>query len=576
MKSLFCCLFFTLPLILFSQELKTPMEISGPGYTGTYEEVIEFYRHLDEKFSVVKMIPIGETDAGEPLHLVMLDTDKNFDAEKAKKDGKSILLINNGIHPGEPDGIEASMKFLRDAVESSRFVRDFKDLFIAVIPIYNVGGALNRNTNSRANQEGPEAYGFRGNAQNRDLNRDFIKMDTKNARTFARIFHMLNPDMFIDTHVSNGADYQYSITHLATQPDKLGGELGKYMQITLIPTLENKMEEKGSEIIPYVNSFGTTPDKGYGIFFDAPRYSTGYTTLFNTLGFMIETHMLKPFPERVEATYHFIGSACDILREDGDEISRMRKDAHSSIRENGDYIITWNRNREKSREITFKGYEGVMTDSYFGGNRLFYDRNSPFEKTIPYYDRFDPGIAVGIPEAYVIPQGWHQVIDRLRINRINLLPLRNDTTIEVEAYRIEDVSYSQRPYEGHFPHRDVTLSKSMKKISFRAGDFLVPTDQDGIRFLIEVLEPQATDSYFKWNFFDAVLQQKEYFSAYVFEDIAKMMLESDPQLKERFEEAVSQSESMAGNRRAQLDWIYRNSSYYETAHLNYPVYRILK
>ena len=69
--------------------------------------------------------------------------------------------------------------------------------------------ALNRNSTTRTNQNGPESYGFRGNARNYDLNRDFIKSDTKNAKTFAQIFHLVQPDVFIDNHVSNGADYQY-------------------------------------------------------------------------------------------------------------------------------------------------------------------------------------------------------------------------------------------------------------------------------------------------------------------------------------------------------------------------------
>jgi hypothetical protein len=72
------------------------------------------------------------------------------------------------------------------------------------------------------------------------------------------------------------------------------------------PSLEKSLEKKGINITPYVNVWGTTPEAGFSQFFDSPRYSTGYTTLFNTLGLMVETHMLKPYKVRVEQTYELL------------------------------------------------------------------------------------------------------------------------------------------------------------------------------------------------------------------------------------------------------------------------------
>ena len=185
---------------------------------------------------------------------------------------------------------------------------NFENIVICIIPIYNVGGSLNRNSTSRVNQNGPKSYGFRGNARNFDLNRDFIKNDTKNAQSFAEIFHYINPDIFIDNHVSNGADYQYSLTHLFTQHNKLGGELGDFLNNKMIPDLVKSLENKNLIITPYVNVFNQVPDMGFSQFLDSPRYSTGYTTLFNSLGFMVETHMLKPYDQRVKGTHEILFS----------------------------------------------------------------------------------------------------------------------------------------------------------------------------------------------------------------------------------------------------------------------------
>ena len=282
------------------QQFVTTFEKSGGTETATYQEVISFYKNLSDTFPEISMLEMGKTDSGEPLHIVVFNKDSNFNFSEIRKN-KRILLINNGIHPGESDGIDATMMLYRDLAQQK--IKAPKNTILVTIPIYNIGGSLNRNTGTRANQNGPKEYGFRGNARNYDLNRDFIKCDTKNAKSFAQIFHFVKPDVFIDNHVSNGADYQYTLTHLFTQHNKLGTYLGNYINQKMMPDLEEKLAEKDWDITPYVNVFNQVPEIGFSQFMDSPRYSTGYTTLWNVLGMMVETHMLKPYKQRVEGTY---------------------------------------------------------------------------------------------------------------------------------------------------------------------------------------------------------------------------------------------------------------------------------
>lgn len=258
------------------------MKKSNGTETATYEETITFYTELAKSYPEVSIDRMGLTDSGEPLHIVTLNKDKEFDFKKIRKNNKRILLIMNGIHPGESDGIDATMLLFRDFASGT--IELPKNTVLITIPIYNVGGSLNRNSYTRTNQNGPKSYGFRGNARNYDLNRDFIKSDTKNAQSFAEIFHLIQPDVFIDNHVSNGADYQYTLTHLFTQHNKLGGELGIYLNEQMMPKLEEKLVERSWDITPYVNVYNRVPDNGFTQFMDHPRYSTGYTTLWNTLG----------------------------------------------------------------------------------------------------------------------------------------------------------------------------------------------------------------------------------------------------------------------------------------------------
>ncbi len=524
---------------------------------------------------MVQMQEMGHTDSGKPLHLITISSSGSHDFEDARKAGKTILLINNGIHPGEPDGIEASMMLARDLL-SQKNKALLENTMIAIVPVYNIGGALNRNTTSRVNQSGPEAYGFRGNARNFDLNRDFIKADTRNTRSFYEIFHLVRPDIFIDTHVSNGADYQYAITHLATQHNKMGGAMGEYIYTEFTPKLERRMQDKNFPITPYVNVFNRTPDsRGFSQFLDNPRYSTGYTSLFNVLGFMIETHMLKPFDQRVEATYAFLLAILEIAAEEGDDIRKLHRDVAPPVP--GNLVpIAWTNDQQRADTITFMGYEGEMRDSEVTGfPRLYYNRDKPFSKKLPYYTYFTPSKEIIAPEGYIIPQGWHEVIQRLLMNQVILTPVTHDTTLNVETYTITGYETSQRPYEGHYPHSSVEVETKKEYVNVYKGDLIAYVNQPSGRFLIETLEPQATDSYFSWNFFDTILQQKEGFSPYVFEELAKDLLEENDALRSALEKKKSEDPEFAGNWYAQLSYIYEHSDYAEKSFLRYPVYRLV-
>ena len=506
--------------------------------------------------------------------MVTFNPDGDFNFENIRKE-KTIILINNGIHPGESDGIDATMMLYRDLATGK--VESPSKTVLVTVPIYNIGGALNRNSTTRANQNGPLEYGFRGNARNYDLNRDFVKMDTKNAKTFAEIFHLVKPDVFIDNHVSNGADYQYTLTHLFTQHNKLGGALGEYLHGTLMPGLENSLVDKEWDITPYVNVFNVPPEMGFSQFMDHPRYSTGYTTLWSTLGLMVETHMLKPYKQRVEGTYALMQSLMEVAEQEHDNIKFIRKKALEETLELSEYYLNWQVDTTQSSKLNFKGFEAErMTSEVTGLSRLKYDLTKPFEKETVYRDYYYPKDTISVPDAYIVKQSWQRIIERLDANKIQYFKLDKDTTLSVEAYKIVDYDTRTSPYEGHYPHANTQVVKHPKEVHFRAGDLVVPTHQPGLRYLLETLEPQAVDSFFNWNFFDTVLQQKEGFSPYVFEDVALEMIQKDSVLRKEFETKKEMDLNFSNNWYAQLDWIFQRSKFLEDAYLTYPIYRIAK
>lgn len=560
-----------LPFIIRAENsLQTPYEQGNGNQTATYHEVIDFYQQLASRYKTITIEAVGMTDAGLPLHRVNYlpeALDDNNEKENL------IILINNGIHPGEPDGIDATMMLFRDYASGK--IRSPKNIEVVTIPVYNIGGALNRNATTRTNQNGPESYGFRGNARNYDLNRDFIKADSLNARAFMDIFHAVNPDVFIDNHVSNGADYQYVLTHLMTQHNKLGGQLGVYLKNTFQPKLEQSLSQKNWPITPYVNVFNRPPDAGFSQFFDSPRYSTGYTALFNTLGMMLETHMLKPYAERVKGSYVFLQTVIELADQDSVSIKGLRQKSLSVFQVGDQYPLQWQLSEDKFSMIDFLGYESQDISSEVTGlKRLKYDRDKPVKKKIRYQDTYLPTLSVIIPKAYLIPQGWHRVIDLLKRNQIQMQPLDNDTVIAVESYKIKSYSTNSTVYEGHYLHDSVELEKSIKDVQFKEGDFYIPTNQKGLRYILEVLEPQAMDSFFRWNFFDTILTQKEGFSPYVWEDKAQMLLLNDPVLKSKFDTKRQVDKAFSNNAFLQLKWLHQHSEHQETEFQQYPVYRL--
>ncbi len=565
---------FSTSLATLAQSMVTPFEQSNGMQSPSYTEIINWWKLLDAKSDKVKMQAMGPTDAGYPLHLIIVSNDKDFNFLNLRKKNKRILMINNGIHPGEPDGIDASMLLVRDIVANKKQLPD--NLVLAIIPVYNIGGCLNRSKNYRIDQNGPVEKGFRGNSQNLDLNRDFIKSDSKEARSFAEIFHLCDPDVLVDNHVSNGADYQHYITLLTSQHNKLGGAMGEYLNNEFEPAIYGLMKEKGYDLVPYINAFGDTPESGWPEFFDGPRYSSGYASLWQTFAFMPETHMLKAYDKRVKADYALMESFISFISKNSEQIKKIRQQAKTAVKTQAEFPVSWMPDKTQSTNITYKGFEAGRKPSAVSGlPRLYYDRNKPFEKQVPFYNTYQSKIIIKKPLGYLIPQGWWKVIDLLKVNHVIMWPLKSDTNITVELYKIEDYKASARQYEGHHINSEVKINSSIKQLPFRKGDYYIPMNQVANRFLMEVLEPMGDDSYFTWNFFDATLGQKEGYSSYVFEDTAEEFLKNNPDIKKQLEDRKSIDTAFAKSASAQLNFVYQHSPYFEPDLMRYPVYRVI-
>lgn len=572
MKIFLLNLCFLLIVVVTKAQL-TPFEKDPQkNTTATYAQIVAYYQTLDKQYDQLKVYNIGTTDIGKPLQLIVLSKDKIFDPANIKKKNKRIILINNGIHPGEPEGIDASMMLVRDLLKKNALP---KDVVVCLIAVYNIGGCLNRG-NSRINQNGPKAYGFRGNYRNLDLNRDFIKADSKNALAFMQILNTWKPDVFLDNHVSDGADYQYVMTLIETQHNKQNPIIADYTSKTLTPELFLRMKKSGFEMTPYVESEGATPDSGIVAFLETPRYSSGFTAQRNIISYITETHMLKTFEPRVISTYDFMQHLINIVQQDASFIGKIKLQADEQTKTQKTFALNWELDKSSFDTIAFKGFTaGYKPSEVSGLPRLYYDRSKPFTKKIRYYNTYKATVFADKPIAYIIPQAWGKVIDLMERNGVKTHRLKSDTTLIVQTYAIADYKTPTRPFEGHYLHNNVKVSVKEASIKFFQGDVVVYVDQPLNHYIVETLEPQGVDSFFAWNFFDSILGQKEYFSDYVFEDVAADMLKKNPELKQKLEAEKAKNPDLAKSAAAQLNFVYKNSPYFEPTYLLYPVSRII-
>ena len=551
-------------------ELSTPFERDTLA-SATYAEAVDFYAVLAKAYPRrVRLEPGFETDAGIGVDLVVIS---DYGDGEATDERRPTFFVNNGIHAGEPCGVDASMLLARDLAAGELRDLDLSGAQVVIVPAYNVGGMLNRGGGTRANQDGPRAYGFRGNARNLDLNRDFVKQDSRNARGLTDQLQRLRPDVFVDTHTTNGADYAYPMTVIATQYDKLGPVLGAYLREEMEPALYTEMAARGYPTVPYVNADGPPQESGIDVFLDAPRYSTGYAALLHTLAFVTEAHMLKPFATRVRATQAFLETTLAYWLGHREAIGRLRRENAAAMAAQDSVTLRWAVDTTRADTIDFRGYAAVREPSAVtGAVRLRYDRARPIDVRIPFRRYARPAAQVVAPAYYYVPAAYEELIPTYLTRE--LPPLAADTSFPAMAYRIDGYETVAQPYEGHYLHYEVRATPVPRTVAARAGDYLIAVTPDDLQLLAALFEPEAVDSYFAWNAFDSWLQRKEHFSAYVFEDTAAGMLAEDEGLRRAFEAERAAEEGFRQNSRAQLQWLYERSGMAEEGVGVLPVMRV--
>ncbi|MCK4569708.1 MAG: hypothetical protein KAT76_05405 [Bacteroidales bacterium] len=560
----------------------TLFETSNGLQTATYEEVINYSRRLAEASPRVTYEVIGLSAGGFEIPILIINKTGLSTPEDVRASGDVIMLIEGGIHPGEAEGTDAILMLMRDIVITKEFESLLDHVTFIFLPAFNVDGLNRFGPYNRINQNGPEEMGWRANSQNLNLNRDFLKADTPEMHAWLKMFNAWLPDFFIDCHTTDGADYQYVLTYAMEVFGTMDPMLTRWQKKEFLPYVQGKMDISKLLMFPYV-SFRRWHDPQSGLRSGpaSPRLSQGYTAIQNRPGLLIETHMLKPHKDRTEATYALLVYSAEFLNMNPDKLKLILKVADATTANvafrDRPYPIRWTRDNTDSVMVEFKGVEYDIVESDLTGGKWFqYHPEKPLTYELPWFNRSVPSQEVDLPEAYIIPQQWYEVIYRLALHGVEVNYLLKDTDIWVEQYRFNNPRWGRGPYEGRFTMNNIEYETFRDTVSFPKGSAVVDMNQRTAMVIANVLEPKAPDSYVYWGFFDAIFEQKEYSETYVMETLAREMLEADPDLKAEFEKKKEKDPEFSKSQWGMLNWFYSKTPYWDEKKNLYPVGKIIE
>ena len=548
---------------------QTPYEASGFLETPRYRETIDYLKRLEKGSPWIRVTSFGTSGEGRDLVLAIASNDRAFDPRAARKTGKAIVLLQAGIHAGEIDGKDAGLMLFRDMAITRSRAALLDGAIVLFMPMYNVDGHERFGPYNRTNQNGPKEMGWRTTARNLNLNRDYLKADAPETRAWLKVYTTWYPDMLLDAHVTDGADYRPVMTYAVETGPNAAKPIADWMQRAIVGRAVPAIEAGGTTISPYIQLVDDTdPKAGLTAGPATPRFSTGYTVLQNRPAFLLETHMLKDYKSRVDATYATVAALVEETGRDRKALRDAIRSAEEAASRPGKTPLAY-RTTEATRPVTLRGVSYTREPSAISGGMIVRYGKEPLDLSVPMRDQAEVALEVERPRAYLVPPQWTDAIAVLKAHGLRLQRLTAPLTTAVEGYTLSEPKWQEAPFEGRHP---VTCKaervKAVPRV-FPAGTVVVPMDQPGSAVAVNLLEPLGPDSFVSWGFFDAVFEQKEYAEPYVVEPMARAMMAKDPALKAEFEKALADKE-FAASPAKRLDFFFRRSPWFENPG-TYPV-----
>lgn len=559
------------------EDWRTDYEKSTGLETPRYDATIRYIRRLEKASPWVRLRMFGTTPQGRPLPLVIVDKSGKFTPSSARHLGKAVVLIQAGIHAGEIDGKDAGLMLIRDMVIHHRHDEWLDNVVLLFMPIFNVDGHERFGPYNRVNQNGPKEMGWRTTAQNLNLNRDYMKADAPEMRDWLRVFHTWRPDLFIDCHVTDGADYRHVVTYSIDLTDQVAEPVRTWSRDVYLPHLYKTMKADGFPLSPYVWPVNDK-DISQGIIGGSapPRFSTGYGAVNNRPALLIETHMFKDYASRVEGTRRVLAHTLELVHSKKESLLEAVRNAdHATATMSGSFVgLRWD-SSSAYETIDFEGFNFRLEKSDLSNDSMVVWENVPIDYQLPFYNHVRRVDSAVVPYAWLIPKEWTPVIDVLKAHGVVMRPLDKARTLPVHSYIFDNVKWADRSFEGRITVTYQTTPVIGER-SFQAGDWLIPMDQPANRLVMNLLEPGSADALVFWGFFNALFEQKEYGEAYKLEELARSMIADQPGLLDTFKTALRNDPLLAANSYERLNWFYKRSPYWDRNMNRYPPGKIMR
>ena len=547
----------------------TPSERDALRTTPRYDETVAYVRRLVAAAPQLKMVSLGKSPEGRDIWMVIASKEKAFTPEALKRGGKPTLFAQGGIHSGEIDGKDAGLMLLRDMTVrgTKRELLDGANLLF--VPIFSVDAHERFTRYSRINQRGPEESGWRTQSQNYNINRDYVKADTLEAQAMIRALRTWDPDLYVDLHVTDGADYQYDITYGWNGPWAHSPAIATWLNSAFRPAVDGALRTQGH--IPGPLIFTDDPVAS-GVITGAsdPRLSHGYGDARHLPSILVENHSLKPYDQRVLGTYVFLEQALRTLAADS---AGLRAAARSDReRRPGKVPFAWRVPDGQTETMEVLGVESRKTLSPVTGDVRIEWLGRPVTGRAPLRKATEVTSSVAPPRAYWVPASWSGVIAKLDLHGVPYERIDQARDVDVTMYRLSDPKYAAEQFEGHV-RVSATTTPEKRREHFPAGSVRVSTDQPLGTLAVIMLEPSSPDSLFQWGFLHSILSPTEYVEAYIMEPTAERMLAEDPKLAEEFQKKLETDDAFRADPRARLQWFYKRTPFYDERAMLYPIAR---
>lgn len=554
-------------------EWLTPSEQSQFNSTPSYDDTLAFLRRLDLQSDLIQLQEFGRSAEGRPLVLVIASKNSDPLLNRRVKTPVVRVLIQAGIHAGEIDGKDAGLMLLRDfALGKQLPLLDNADLYF--VPVFNVdgherrGGVDGRPSNQRVNQRGPAQMGWRATASNRNLNRDYMKAETPEMQAMLRLFQRLDPELYLDIHVTDGIDYQYDITYGSNDRHAFSPRIARWLRDSYRSGLDKALKKQGHIPGPLIFA-NNNRDVSAGIsdWQASPRFSQGYGDLRHVPAMLVENHSLKPYKQRVLGTYVLMASTLELA---GKNAATLRAAIAGDRQQRAETLgFAHTADPANTYKMQFAGVAYEEYESPISGIKEVRWLGQPQEMEVDVVPS-QPTAVISRPKAYWVPATATEVIAGLRRHGIQMEEIKQPTTRTLELYRLPQAAMQAKAFEGRALAQAGQPVIELHSRTFMPGSVRVSTDQPLGELVVALLEPQSEDSYFSWGYFLEILTATEYIEGYVVEPMAAEMLKQNPALQDAFQQAL-QDEKFAADPDARLRWFYQRSGYADPEHLLYPV-----